>query len=207
MIGDSATLGRKEIDARAERLFQIVQRLYLHARRFAEFGDIGGIEGIELVGTESGRNVNAVVYRMRREIFGRVVRRRHKLHFEFVEQFAYRYVLQFFIGLVENLVGGILVERLIDAEHLLQFEMSPIIERIADQFGNDLGVFFKLFFPGGSARYVIFVHATHTHGAPLIVIAAQPQRADVADGRIRCDEVLIEMTMIIDDREILYLFI
>ena len=83
--------------------------------------------------------------------------------------------------------------------------MRPIIQRIAQKRGHDLGILAKFFPIRRRARYKRFVYAAQTHGAPLVMVGRQPQFAHVRKRAVRADHRWIEVAMVIDHGQILYL--
>ena len=85
---------------------------------------------------------------------------------------------------------------------------GPVVQRVAHGIGNGLGPFLELF-PVGSvlACTVAFVYAVGTHGAPLVVVASEPdfgQRTElVVVGHHLGDEVAV----VVDNRHLGRMFV
>ena len=60
-------------------------------------------------------------------------------------------ILQLFAGQIPDLLRGIRPQHALPSEEALQFQMAPMIERIADGAGEYLGVFLEFFAVGGVA--------------------------------------------------------
>jgi len=67
---------------------------------------------------------------------------------------------------------GLLAERQVDAEITLQFEVSPVVQRIADEFGHGTRPGQEGSVVGRMPGDILFHHAVGAHGAPLVVVAA-----------------------------------
>lgn len=75
----------------------------------------------------------------------------------------------------------VIIEELVDAEVAQQFEMSPMVEGIAETV-RDRGSPGEEFVAGGSVTGTErFRDTVGAHGAPFVVIAFQPDLAEVAE--------------------------
>jgi hypothetical protein len=74
-----------------------------------------------------------------------------------------------------NFGGSVGVQQGLDAEDSLQFEVRPVVERVADGLRNHLRPRGKLLLGRGVAGDEPFVDTARPHGAPLVVIASQPR--------------------------------
>ena len=81
----------------------------------------------------------------------------------------------------------------------LEFEVSPVIERVAHRIGYGLGPLLKLLPVRCITRAVTLRHAICTHGTPLIVIAIEPYLRKRAETVIRGYILGIEMAVVIDN--------
>ena len=82
---------------------------------------------------------------------------------------------QFGITFFIDFACGFRAENLVDAESRFQFEVCPVIERVAHGVGDGLGPFLKFFPVGGVfARAVAFIDTVGAHGAPFVVVSAEP---------------------------------
>src|SRR5262249_14616222 len=64
--------------------------------------------------------------------------------------------------------GGLLVEKIVDVEVALQFEMGAVIERITDGEGNGAGPGYEFFAWGGVASAEFLGDAVGAHGSPFV---------------------------------------
>ena len=197
VIGNAAALGNKIVQPTRQRLQKVVERADAHTRRRAELFQIPIVRIIELIGAEGRRNQRSAVFAVRRKIVRGIVRGCHELHAELLQKPAHRD--GFFVRLPVNARRAPGVEGLVDPVDAPKLEMRPIVERISGEQGQNARIRRKFFLPACVARDIFFFHAAQPHGAPLIVIAREPQFADVGKTRIRSDHVLIEMAMIVDD--------
>ena len=115
---------------------------------------------------------------------------------------------QLLVALVIDFAGGLRIEYLGDAEGGLQLQVGPVVQGVAHGIGNRFGPLLELLPVGGVlARAVAFVHAVGAHGAPLVVVAAQPdfgQRAElVVVGHHLGDEVAV----VVDNRHLGRMFV
>ena len=90
-----------------------------------------------------------------------------------------------------------------DIEDQSQLHLRPVVQGIARQAREDLGVLGVLFGEIRISRYEALVHTAHPHGAPLVVVATQPQLAQVGEASVGLDLFFVEMAMVINDGQIL----
>ena len=89
-----------------------------------------------------------------------------------------------------------------DPQRPLQFEVRPVIERIAERFGNGPGPLLELLPVRGVASDVALGDAGGTHRAPLVVIAVEPDLRKVLEATVRGDLLRGKVGMIVDDRQV-----
>ena len=85
--------------------------------------------------------------------------------------------------------------------------MRPIIKRITEKFWHNLCIFQKLFFVRAVARDITFVNAAKTHRAPLVMVARKPQFPYVGKLLVVFNIFFVEMTVIVDNRQIRNAFV
>ena len=95
--------------------------------------------------------------------------------------------------------GGVGAEQVGDAEGRGQFEVRPVVERVAQGVGQGLGPFLKLLPVGSVARDVALVHAVGPHGAPFVVVAAQPQFGDGGEAVVLGNHLRRQVAVEVDD--------
>ena len=105
--------------------------------------------------------------------------------------------------MVVNLAGRRGVQQLRHAEGGLQFEVRPVVERVAHRIGHRLGPLLELLPVGGIlARAVLLIDAVGTHGAPLVVVALEPYLRQVVETVVLGDIRGNQVAMIVDDRHL-----
>ena len=88
----------------------------------------------------------------------------------------------------------------LEAEILAQFQMAPVVERVADKLWHRFSPCLEFLAVGGViARNVLLVHAVGADLAPLVMIAAQPYLGDIVKFSVLVDFLRIDVTVIIDD--------
>jgi hypothetical protein len=97
--------------------------------------------------------------------------------------------------------SGTFIEKFINAEIALQFEMSPMVERIAEAVRNSGSPSEKFVVKGSVTGAEGFGDTVGPHGAPLVVIAFEPDLEEVAELAIGGDVRGGKMRMEIEDGE------
>ena len=103
------------------------------------------------------------------------------------------------IALLVNLHGIFAGQRLIHIEVALQLQMGPVVQRIADEVGHGLGPLLELFCQSGIAGNIMLSHTAGTHGAPFIVVTAQPDLGDGIIALVLVDLLGIDVAVVIDN--------
>lgn len=100
-----------------------------------------------------------------------------------------------------NFFGGRRVQQFRHAERGFQFEVRPMVQRVAHRKGNRFCPFLELF-PIGRilARAETFVDTVRPHGAPLVMVALQPDFREVFEPVIRGHVFGNQVAMVVDDR-------
>ena len=108
---------------------------------------------------------------------GRIVGGAYDLHVVFSHQPSGRKLRhsQHLVAALVDISGCLFLQNVLYAKCCTQFEMRPMVERIAHAIGHGGGPFLKLFPVRCVACDISFVHAIGTQGTPFIVIASQPQ--------------------------------
>ena len=100
---------------------------------------------------------------------------------------------------VEDAVGALGGQGFVDAEIARQFQVRPMVERVADAIRDGFGKRPELLPPGRVPGDVPFVNAERAHGSPLIVVAREHDLAHVRKAVVPGDLLRVEMAMVIDD--------
>ena len=94
-----------------------------------------------------------------------------------------------------------LVDQQVDAEVTAQLQVRPVVERIADQRGDGAREGEELVVvAGGVAGDEVLRHARGAQGAPLVVVAAEPDLREVGELPVGRDLVGREVAVVIEDR-------
>ena len=93
------------------------------------------------------------------------------------------------------------VQELRHPEGGFQFQVRPVVERVAHRIGNRLGPLLELL-PVGRilARAVTLLDTVRAHGTPLVVVAFEPDLRQVLEAVVRSHVLRDQMAMIVDDR-------
>ena len=136
------------------------------------------------------------------QVVNGIVSRTYTLHVIVLHQSASRELglLQLLVTLVENLAGGLGAQQLLNTKGGLQLQMCPVIQRVTQCIGHRFSPLLKLL-PVASVltRAVLLVNAIGTHGAPLVVVAAQPKFGNALEAMVVSHHFGNKMTMVIDD--------
>ena len=115
-------------------------------------------------------------------------------------------VLQLVVADLPNSGSALGGERLIHAEELLQFQVTPVVHRIADGHFQSLSQLQETLVGRLVAGDIAFVNAVGTHQTPLVVVAgertvgvltAQPYFNDVVETAILIDLLGVQMAVIV----------
>ena len=96
--------------------------------------------------------------------------------------------------------GG--AQQLLHAEGGLEFEMRPVIQRVAHGIWYRLGPLLETLPIRSVTRTVTLRHTVRTHGAPLVVVAVEPYLRKAAETVILGYVARVEMAMVIYDRHL-----
>jgi len=107
---------------------------------------------------------------------------------------------QFFVRRFPDFFRRRSVEQFRDAEIALQFQVRPVIQRIAQRLRNGLGPREKLVMRRGGAGAEFFRDTVAAHRAPLVMVAGQPDFKQVAELAVARDVTRRDMAVIIKNR-------
>ncbi len=109
---------------------------------------------------------------------------------------------------IVNLPGCRRIQQFRDTERRFQFEVRPVIQRIAHRVGNRLGPLFE-FLPVGRilAGTVTFVNTVGTHRTPLVVVTLQPDFREILELVIGSHIFGNQVAMVIDNRHLSRMFV
>ena len=101
------------------------------------------------------------------------------------------------VGMLPNFRSRLFVEQFVDAKIALQFQVSPVVERIAEAVRDRGGPSEELVVGRSIAGTKGFSDAVGTHGTPFVVIALEPNLEEVAKppigGDVRRGEMRVEI--------------
>ena len=107
--------------------------------------------------------------------------------------------LQSGVGALPDGCCGGFVKDVVDAEIALQFKVGPVVKGIAKSVGNGAGPCQEFVKVGSVAGAEVFGHSIGTHGAPLVVIAFEPDLEQIIEAAIFGDVFRPKVTVVIDD--------
>ena len=136
------------------------------------------------------------------EIVSRIVGRAERLHLEFPQDPVRSQVVggEQRVCLFPDRGRAALVEQLVDAEVALQFEVRPVVQRIAQRVRHRASPRHEFLERRGIAGTVALGHAVGPHGAPLVMVAFEPDLEQVVEAPVLGDVLRRKMAMIVDDR-------
>jgi hypothetical protein len=106
-------------------------------------------------------------------------------------------------AMVVDFAGRSGVEQFRHPEGGLQFEVGPVVERVAHRIGNRLGPLLELL-PIGRilARAILLIDPVGAHGAPFVVVAFEPDLRQVVETVVRSHVLGNQVAMVVDDRHL-----
>ena len=137
---------------------------------------------------------------------GRIIRRANHRHPILFEDGMHGHFGQPGVGCIPNLLRGGFVQKLGDAEEPFQFEVGPVVERIAQRVRHGAGKGEEFIPVARVPRAVFLGHAVGSHRAPFVVVAGQPDLVQVAKRLVGRDLVRRQVTMVIENRFVLGVF-
>ena len=110
---------------------------------------------------------------MIREGFGGVIGRANGVDLELIEK-AVRtkgVILEAFIGLIPDGLGGVWIEQSSDPKAATEFQMSPVEERVANATGNCFSPGLEFFAGLRVTGNMRLRYSVRPHGSPLVVLS------------------------------------
>ena len=89
----------------------------------------------------------------------------------------------------------------------LQFEMTPVVQRIADGFFQRFRPFMELFPVTGTAGNIVFIDTIRAHQAPFVMISAKPDLGDIVKLPVLGNLPRVDVAVIIDNWHIFGIFV
>ena len=211
MVGQAAAHARKVLDALRQRLLYVVNRSDIDAGRRAQLLQVGRVVRIDnvqrLLRAEGRQHAGRKALILRQhamviQVIDRVVGRAERTDVALGNQRARRArrALQFAVRGLPYHVRSLGIEQLINPEKALQFQMRPVVDRVADQAGHNFREAVKLIVEACAAGHILFRHRIGTHHAPLVMIARQPCLADVCELLVFVNLCRVQMAVIVENR-------
>lgn len=97
--------------------------------------------------------------------------------------------------------GGFFVEEGGDVEVTAELEVGPVVEWIAEGFGDGARPGEEFVVGIGVASDEVFGDAVCAHGAPFVVVALEPELGEVGESAVGGDVVWGEVGVVINDGE------
>ena len=104
------------------------------------------------------------------------------------------------VGLFPDARRGVLIQQFVDAEVALQLQVRPVVQRIAQRVRHRARPGQELLVRRRVAGAVALRHAVGPHGAPLVVVAFQPDLEQIPKTPVLGDVPRREMAMVVEDR-------
>src|SRR5438067_2734499 len=109
-------------------------------------------------------------------------------------------IRELIIRALPNLFRSALVEQLVYAEVSLEFKVRPVIQRISECVRDGARPRQEFLIRVCIASAVPLRHTVSAHGAPLVVIALEPNLCEIAKAMVISDVLRGKMAVIIEDR-------
>ena len=187
VVAELASAGGEEVVALLQGVDHVGKAADGDAADLLELPDVVGKAGLldvhGLVGAPGGNHDGVVgglvggVLDVAVQVVDGVVGGAHALHVVVLHEAASGELgePELLVALVEDFACGLRREELLDAEGGLQLQVGPVVEGVAEGVGHGLGPLLELLPVGGVlAGAVALVDAVGAHGAPLVVVAAEP---------------------------------
>ena len=192
MIGEAAAHLVEEIVPAGERIHEIVEARdgrAAYARELLDPGieQLGQMDVERLIGAKGGEHLGGETGSGQRLVAGQVVGgivggaeggdvelAEDALGAQFVGG-------QQFVGAVPDALRARFVEQFVDAEVALQLQVRPVIQRVAQGIGHGAGPGQELLVGVHRPGAKPLVHAVGAHGAPLVMVALQPDFEQVGE--------------------------
>ena len=176
----------KQVDSAQEHFFELFVAVDFFARSFFKslhpVAVAGQLDAERLVGSERRDNAafealvlgdELVIFEAVRRVVGRAEAHDIRVFDKLTRGESARRYLR--VRAVPDILRRLFAQRLIYVKISLKFEVSPVIERVAEKIRHYLRPRHEFFARGRVARDVLFRDAAGAHCAPLVVIAREPE--------------------------------
>ncbi len=210
MVGKPRSHLVKEVVALFEGVEESAELRAVHAGNRLELLD-PGVEGLRLVhahgpvGAEGGVDLGAegilLQENMGGEIVGRVVGGADDLDVAATDQALGREIRlgEEFVAAVPDPLGAVFVEDLVDAKSTAAAQGASMVERIAQRARHGAGVGEELVEGLGVASAKALVDSVGAHGAPFVVISAEPDVVEIGKLPVGRDLVGRQVAMVVEN--------
>ncbi len=110
---------------------------------------------------------------------------------------------QFLVALVIDLLCGLRIQDLVYSKAGLEFQVSPVIERVTHAVGHGLGPFLELVPVGCVAGYVFLGYSVGAQCAPFVMVSAKPQLGYGTELVVTGYLLRVEVAVVVYDRQFL----
>ena len=169
--------------------------------------ELGGVIDLERpIGTERGINLRRDPGRGNRsmviERIGRIVGRAHRADVERPQDAMGGQLIraQPLVGRLPDRRRRLLVEQIVDAEVTLQLQVCPVIQRIAQAARHGRRPGEELLIGRRVAGAEALGHAVGAHGAPLVVIALEPDLEQVVEAPVAGHVGRRQVAVVVENR-------
>ena len=168
--------------------------------------DLGRVHVQRLVGAEGGKDPGGKSRGGNRLVVGQVVDRivggADRLDVELVQNSVgvERGLCQRGVGLFPDARRALLVEQFVDPEVAFEFQMGPLVERIAQGVRHGASPCEELVVVRRVAGAEALFDAVGPHGAPLVVVALEPDLKQVGKAAVGGNVVGRKMAVVVEDR-------
>ena len=107
------------------------------------------------------------------------------------------------VALAPNALGRVGAQQPVaDAQRPLQFQVRPVVQRVAERLRHGLGPLLELLPIRGVAGAIALRHAGRPHRPPLVVIAGKPDLRQILEAAVLGHLGGRKMAVVVDDRQI-----
>ena len=158
-----------------------------------------------LVRPECRKHAKSEILRVHQEVVlkrsSRIIAGTDHLHAEPLEDIPRRQIVRLkpLVRALPNRLCGLLVEQFVDVEVALKFQVSPMVEWVAQSVRNRARPIKEFFLGRSWSSTEILRNAVCPHGTPFVMITLQPDLGEIAEAAITSDISCGKMGVIIDD--------
>ena len=102
--------------------------------------------------------------------------------------------------------GCLRIQLLIYIKASCELKVGPMVKRVSHGIRNGLRPFFEFLIASASSGYEFFRNSVATHGAPFIMVSAEPYLGKILELVVVSDHLRHEVTVVVDDRHVFSAF-